>query len=180
MNSRIDKNNKRFRTTSDSYKLHIDNLDDARMNAEDSYAAVKRYKGRDAKKYDKAVESFRRDMGEYRRQMKKSRTEFGLSRGTYDETMAAKSKFYEDHNKTSEDLYNSLKGKREERRKAEQLSDSSDKKIQDIKDARRNLAIAGAVGLGAAGLGYGIYRWRKNREKKKEEEEKDKYPIPRN
>ena len=42
-------------------------------------------------------------------------------------------------------------------------------RLHDIQIARRNLAIAGAVGLGAAGLGYGIYRWRKNRKKKKEE-----------
>lgn len=49
-------------------------------------------------------------------------------------------------------------------------------RIRDIRNARRNLAIAGAVGLGAAGLGYGIYKWRKNRKKKREEEEKNTRP----
>lgn len=46
--------------------------------------------------------------------------------------------------------------------------DSNKRTIRDISDARRNLAIAGAIGLGTAGFGYGIYRWRKNKKKQKE------------
>lgn len=130
--------------------------------------------GRD-ERYDSAAKSFRNDMRGYKVYMRKAKKDLGLSRGTYEEALAAKNKFSEEHDKTTSDLNNLLKGKKEGLREAESLNYSSDAKIRDIRTARRNLAIAGAVGLG-----YGIYRWRKNRKKKKEEEEMNKYPISRN
>lgn len=97
---------------------------------------------------------------------------------------------YEKTMKEVDGFMGSKRDKRKTRKVLREAIDSNNRMIEDnnkiiesrnneldaISKSRRNLAIAGAVGLGAAGLGYGIYKWRKNKKKKREEEEKNTRP----
>lgn len=166
---RIKKANKDFENTTDLYDSHKKDLRRARTGAESHYDTIRGLKNRGLKpgdsEYDAAVKGFKKEMGNYRWQMKRAKNYLGLSRGTLDELSSSRDKFIDDDTDRVHNLHVSLRSKLAEREKAKGLRDSSAKRVEDIKDARRNLAIAGAVGLGAAGLGYGIYKWRKNKKK---------------